>query len=83
MDKSPRPTALRLLHQAFAVVALIVLVIQPVRIGYARWIEPRTPGRDAAIRSVQADILSIGSLDDLIARHEEPPLCLEIYTCNG
>src|SRR5262245_21845136 len=70
MDKSPRPTALRLLHQAFAVVALVVLVIQPVRIGYARWIAPRTPGRDAAIQSVQAEILLADRLDDLIARHE-------------
>jgi hypothetical protein len=61
---------MRILHQTLAMVALVVLVIQPVRIGYARWIETRTPGRDAEIRSVQAQILSIGSLDDLTARHE-------------
>jgi len=49
--------------------ALIVLVIQPVRIGYARWIEARTPGRDPATQAVQAQILSVQNLDDLIARH--------------
>jgi hypothetical protein len=58
------------LHKALAMVALVILVIQPVRIGYARWIEARTPGDGAEARFVQKQILSVDGLDDLIARHE-------------
>jgi len=68
--KSPRPAPMRVLHQTLAVIALVILVIQPARISYARWIEPRTPGRDRETRSVQTQILLVGSLDDLVARQE-------------